>query len=762
MITIFLFLSTIQGFSQTYAPVDFYLVDSLDLSTLGETDKELIDSCLKSFHAAKSDTSKIKSLDGICSYMMHEDWAKYQFFQHDFIKSAIGNNPSPKVLHSLNISLGSSYNNLGYIHEGLGDITMALAFYKKSITIKEELGDKRALANGYNNIGYIYNGQGNIPLALTYFNKCLKIYEEFEDKAGIANTYNNMGGIHDVQGDYLNALNYYEKSLVLREEIKDKPGMAISLNNIGHVRFNLNEHDLALEQFNKSLKIRKEIGDKSGLAYSYNNIANVYSRTGEIETALNFYNEALKIYSEFGDKKGMALCYYNIGSVERDQYKENGQKDLLKSAKLNGILSMKLAQEVGYLREIKTAASLLYEIAKEENDNTTALAMHELFTEIKDSIASEENVKASMKQEYKYKYEKQAAEDSIKALEATKVQDALLYVEQAENARQRQQSYFLYGGLGLALLFGAFIFNRLNITRKQKVVIEEAHDQLEEKNQEIMDSINYAKRIQSAILPSSKLVKEYLQESFILYKPKDIVAGDFYWMEHKNGKVLFAAADCTGHGVPGAMVSVICNNGLNRSVREHGLTDPGKILDKTREIVIAEFQKSEDEVKDGMDIALCSLSFPAPSSSLNKDKATEEKQGTENQEQRTAAVLQYAGAHNPLWIIRTSPDGRQNGKVLETKANKQPIGKFDKQSNYTTHTFNLEKGDAIYIFSDGYVDQFGGDKGKKFKSKAFKELLISIQDKSMEEQKKIIDDAFEAWRGDLEQIDDVCVIGVRI
>jgi serine phosphatase RsbU (regulator of sigma subunit) len=251
---------------------------------------------------------------------------------------------------------------------------------------------------------------------------------------------------------------------------------------------------------------------------------------------------------------------------------------------------------------------------------------------------------------------------------------------------------------------------------------------LEEKNQEILDSINYAKRIQNAILPPMKLVKEYLSQSFILYKPKDIVARDFYWLEHTAGKVLFAAADCTGHGVPGVMVSVVCNNGLNRAVREHGLTDPVQILDKTREIVVQEFEKSDEEVKDGMDIALCTIE---------------------------GYNLQYAGANNPLWVIR-------NGELFETIANKQPIGKFDNLQAYATHTFELQKGVSIYIFSDGYVDQFGGDKGKKFKTKAFRELLLSIQDKAMEEQKIFIDETFENWKGELEQLDDVCVIGVRI
>lgn len=315
------------------------------------------------------------------------------------------------------------------------------------------------------------------------------------------------------------------------------------------------------------------------------------------------------------------------------------------------------------------------------------------------------------------------------------------------------------------IIIGFFRYRTAKL-RKAKIILEETvatrtyelrtqKEIVEEKNREITDSINYAKRIQSAILPTKKIIKEYLENSFVLYKPKDIVAGDFYWMEHKDGKVLFAAADCTGHGVPGALVSVICNNALNRSVREHGLTIPGKILDRSREIIIEEFEKSDEEVKDGMDIALCALE---------------------------GNTLHYAGAHNPLWIVRpdrhaelvpiaigTASDNlplkqvQGDGYVLyEIRGDKQPVGKFFRNEPYTTHTFELQKGDTFYIFSDGYIDQFGGEKGKKFKSKSFRQLLLAIQDKTMEEQRSLIDENFETWKGDLEQVDDVCVIGVRI
>lgn len=301
--------------------------------------------------------------------------------------------------------------------------------------------------------------------------------------------------------------------------------------------------------------------------------------------------------------------------------------------------------------------------------------------------------------------------------------------------QEKIQRYLLFGGIIIAVIFIVLLFFTVKqkkqdnkLISKQKDAIEIAAIQLEEKNKEIIDSISYAKRIQSAILPPNKIVKEYLVDSFVIYEPKDIVAGDFYWMTQRQNKIIFAAADCTGHGVPGALVSVICNNALNRSVRDYNLTEPAKILDKTREIFIQEFDNSDEDVKDGMDIALCSL---------------------QNN------TLEYAGANNPLWLIR-------NNELIEIKANKQPIGKFDNPTPYLNHTINLQKGDTFYVFSDGYADQFGGEKGKKFKSANFKKLLLSIQKQSMEEQKKTLQSSFKNWKGNLEQLDDVCIIGVRI
>jgi serine phosphatase RsbU (regulator of sigma subunit) len=194
--------------------------------------------------------------------------------------------------------------------------------------------------------------------------------------------------------------------------------------------------------------------------------------------------------------------------------------------------------------------------------------------------------------------------------------------------------------------------------------------------------------------------------------------------------IYFAAADCTGHGVPGALVSVVCSNAISKALLEEGITDTGKILDRTRELVIEKFSKSEENVKDGMDISLCRLDI------ANKS-------------------LQWSGANNPLWIIR-------NGELIEIKPDKQPIGNYAETKPFTSHDMELKTGDTIYVFTDGFQDQFGGERGKKFKASKLKELLLSVQNEKMDDQKIIIDNTFEKWRGNLEQNDDVCVIGVRI
>jgi len=628
--------------------------------------------------------------------------------------------------------MSGCYMNIGIVHKSQGNYDKAIKYSLKSLKIEEELGDKNEMSACYNNIGNIHSNQGSYAKAIKYYLKSLKIREELGNKRGMSSCYNNIGEIHREQGSYDKAIEYYLKALKINKETGNKRWMSNNYNNIGIVHSNQGSYDKAIEYYLKSLKIDEEIGNKKGVSSCYNNIGSVYHNQGSYNQAIEHYQKALKIREELGDKNGIAMIYGNIASLsvalsDSAALTENQKIKYLNKAVEYGNKAIELAKEIKAIPWENKAANTLMNAYKKLGRYKDAIKYAEIFITTKDSMFSEEKTKALAEMGAKYETEKKQLQ--IEKMEKQKELDnKTIEVQKAENRKQLIIIISAIIGFIIVLVFSIILLRMFSQKRKANILLAEQKAEIEEKNRDIMDSITYAKRIQSAILPPQKLVKEYLKNSFILYKPKDIVAGDFYWMEHKDGKILFAAADCTGHGVPGAMVSVVCNNGLNRSVREHGLTVPGKILDKTREIVIQEFEKSEEEVKDGMDIAICSL------------------EGNR---------LQYAGAHNPLWIIR-------NGEILEIKADRQPIGKSRISEPFTTHTVQLEKGDTLYIFSDGYVDQFGGEKGKKFKSKAFKELLISIQDRPMEEQRILIDDTFENWRGELEQIDDVCVIGVKI
>jgi serine phosphatase RsbU (regulator of sigma subunit)/lipopolysaccharide biosynthesis regulator YciM len=673
-----------------------------------------------------------------------------------------------KIYEELKLNGGITrvLNNYGIIYNIQGEVEKAIAVHERGLKLSTDIGNRLGIASSCNNLALIYQTEGDLSKAIELFTKALKLYEEVENQKGASRALGNIGLIYLDMADYDGALDFFNRSLALKKEIGDELGMSSTLNNMGGLYQYKKEHNKALEYFQRSLKLRLKLNDQKGLTESYGNVGVIQQgiaekatsdsiRTHYINLSLENNFKALEISQKIKNKIGEVSSLYNIGNL----YKLSN--DPTKAASY-GQQAFKIAQEIGSVPDTRNAAELMYRLLKEKGGYKSALEMHELYIELRDSLKNEENQREVLHQQFQYDYEKQEALDAAANQSKLDKQEAAAKAEKERqkaitDADKKRQNIIITAtgaGLALVLIFAVFMVQRFRVTRKQKDIIELQKEIVEEKNQEILDSINYAKRIQSAILPPDKLVKEYLQNSFILYKPKDIVAGDFYWMEPLNNQILFAAADCTGHGVPGAMVSVICNNGLNRSVREYGLSDPGKILDKTREIVIQEFEKSEEEVKDGMDIALCALE---------------------------GNTLKYAGAHNPLWIVRSEGESESENSLItydnieippslslspfslfEIKANKQPIGKFHQPEPYTTHQVELQSGDTLYIFSDGYVDQFGGNKGKKFKVKAFRELLLSIQDQSMEEQRNTIDKAFETWRGDLEQVDDVCIIAVKM
>ncbi|MGQ0828553.1 MAG: tetratricopeptide repeat protein [Bacteroidota bacterium] len=679
------------------------------------------------------------------------------------VAKKISGSPVEAVAGAAKKGIANSYNNIGVIYCDQSDYPKAFEYFFKSLKVREEIKDKNGTASSYNNIGLIYHRQSDYPKALEYYLKSVKIKVETGDKKGIAASYNNIGLIYHRQSDYPKALEYYFRGLKIKEEIGNKKDIATSYNNIGVIYCDQSNYPKALEYHFKGLKIKKEVGDKIGVALSYNNIGKVYADLAEqadsvkrafivshytdaqkfpslailnktlLDSALSCQLKALQIQEELGDKYDITYSLSGIGDILNKRQKHAQALPFYRRAAM-------LANSISAQAEQKTAAEGLYFCYKKLNKPDSALYWHEKAVMLKDSIFSSEKQKELGRQEANFEYQKKEALDK-----AAHEKELALSAEQ----RKQQQliSYSAGGGLAIVLLFSLVIAKRLQVTRRQKGIIEmqqtevkSAYAILHEKNKDITDSINYAKRIQQALLKEEEYAFEHLPEHFILFKPKDIVSGDFYWSYEKEvqkGKKTtkywyMAAVDCTGHGVPGAFMSMLGVAFLNEINTTEQLLCPHEILNQLRTKVLKELHQTgkEGESKDGMDISLIRLNL-----STNE--------------------LQWAGANNPLWLF-------SGEKFTELKPDKQPIGFHHTPIPFTSHSIQLNKGDSVYIFTDGYADQFGGEKGKKFKYKQLQELLLANSKKPMNEQKAVLNNTIENWKGNLEQVDDVLVIGMRV
>jgi serine phosphatase RsbU (regulator of sigma subunit)/tetratricopeptide (TPR) repeat protein len=607
----------------------------------------------------------------------------------------------------------------------------ALKFIDDKLKLKLNAREKEIYivnkASAYANMAAVYEDKGDLQKSIEYNNIGLNLYKSVNFYNGVSTVLNNLGKLMKIQGEFDAAIELYSESLKYADLSNNKKGKAYTIGNIGAVHYSNGNYNEALENFIKAKVLHKEVNDIYGLTISLNNIGSVYRNLNMLDMALKSYQETYQLSIESGDIKQQANSTLKISMVY-------GLMKDYKNAEEYGLLSIELSRKGESVKNVLNALKNLHELYKKTNNPSKSLNYYEEYIVLRDSVNTEENQKAIIEQRIQFDYDKQAIADSIKFEEEKKAE---LAVKNMEIEQERSQRYMLYGGLSIFVLLSIFIFNRYQISQKQSKIISAQKEQVEhqkilveEKNKEITDSINYAKRIQKAILPSDSTVEKLLPNSFIFFKPKDIVAGDFYWLEQLGNDVLFAAADCTGHGVPGAMVSVVCSNALNHSLKELKTNNTGKILDKTRDIVISQFSKNDDHVKDGMDIALCSLN-------------------TETLE------LKYAGANNNMYLIRKH-------EMIEYAANREPVGVHFKMTDFICHTIQLQKGDTIYLFTDGYADQFGGENGKKLKYKPFKELLLTISHHPVEEQKRFLNKHFTEWKGDYEQVDDVCIIGVKI
>ncbi|HTB05607.1 MAG TPA: tetratricopeptide repeat protein [Bacteroidia bacterium] len=603
---------------------------------------------------------------------------------------------------------------------------------------------KKGIAEAILNKGIIQYYQGDYPEGLSSLFNSLKLCENINDKHGKASSILYIGYIYEGQGDAKRAMDYFTQSSKLFEELNDDDYDATAIINIGNLYSNLlHDYGRAMGYYIKSMKLFTKAKDDDGVGSALKDIGNMYLFEKDTAEAIENLEKGQNIFKELNDNEGFAQAEISLGNIYLGQKKYSKALEYAENAN-------QLGKGIGSFVDIKESEKLLSSIYFITKDNVKSLLHYKAYIAAKDSLTNQENTKKSIRTEMNFEFEK-------KQTIAKAEQDQKDLLQQAQVRKQRLIIYFISGIVLLFLCLAIFVFR--SYLQKQKAnkeldirnrKIEAAYRVIEEKNLEITDSINYAKRIQHAILPDEEVLKKILPQSFVLFMPKDIVSGDFYFVKESKDTIFLAAADCTGHGVPGAFMSMIGSEKLHEAVQQSN--DTAQILQVLNKGIKSSLHQSGSEsTRDGMDIALISM---APLNS--PEGGTLSKSPTS--EGGEAVVLNFSGANRPLWIIRKGA-----AEIEELKADKKAIGGFtEEEQSFERKEISLNKGDTFYIFSDGYADQFGGEQGKKLSTRKFKEILLNIQNKSMLEQRTYLEGFIDSWKAEKEQLDDILIIGVRI
>lgn len=635
-----------------------------------------------------------------------------------------------------NRTKGKAYINIGNLYADIGRYDSSIIFYNNAALVFDNVGDKKYKAGVLNNIGTIYSDLGDFDKAIDYYTKALKTHEEYGNLLGKAAAIENIGIIYYFQQNFNKALEYFKTAQVIFEEVGVLDKQANALNNIASMAVLMKDNETAITYFKEAEAIFDQMDNKSGQAEINQNLAQIYFTSDNPKEGIRLLKKAIKTYQELGIVKGEGKCFKALG--EHYFNKKNYTKSIANYLKAKSLL-----EPLGVKNDLRNLYQSLADAYSKAKNYKQSSTYFEKFIAINDTIFNREKSHQIAEMQEKYDSEAKQQKIELQQIEKEKLN--------ADLTHQTKQKIWFGIGLALALISLLVAYRGYRHKKQANNIITGQKNIVEEKNKEIIDSINYAKRIQNALLSSENQVSEHLPEHFVFFNPKDIVSGDFYWTFEKQNYLYIAVADCTGHGVPGAFLTMLGTAFLNEITAKEELLSPAQILDELRTKFIKELkQTGEDgENKDGMDMSLIRL-----------DINTKE--------------LQWSGANNPLWIISQSkfiseinPQmlkqiQHDDAILFEIKSDKQPISYYPDAKPFTNHEIKLAKEDLIYLFTDGYADQFGGEKGKKFKYKPFKELLISLSSKSMTSQKETLENRFTQWKGDLEQIDDVCIIGVKI
>ena len=673
-------------YSRDTATVNQLLNSCRTYSSLGQLD-EMLKSAIKARFLAK----KISYKTGLARSYIYEGISAYRKGNYpdavDLLKTGLF--ISEKIKDSVVQSM--ALNNLGNAYAYMGDHAKAMSYYFKGLHIEEKLSVQNNLHLYYSNIANLYNDQKNMKKAFEYAFKAVKVEERKKLKGPLSITLSNIASFHVNEGHYDSSLYYYMRALPMAEELKDTFSIALTMSHVGLAFTKLKQYNSAYNYNIKSLKLCRDKNFKDLIVNCLSNLGELEQVYKRYDNAENYFQEAIAISKSIKSKLLIKDSYFSMANM----YNEKG--------------------------DFKKA----YEYFK-------------LYSEAKDTLLNEENSKLMTEMNTKYTTEKK--EKEIELLKKNEdIQNLELAKRKNELDRQRTVSIGAFVGFLLLMVVAILFFSRYRIKKKANDQLQRAYNVIEEKNGTIeksnlmiTDSITYAKRIQDAILPAPEDLSKVLSDDFfIFYKPSQIVSGDFYWCSTQQNKTIFVVADCTGHGVPGAFMSMIGNTLLNEIVNERKVTCTKKIAELLNEKIIHSLHQHEGSEKyDGMDISICSI-----------DKINNE--------------IYFTGAHHAMYVY--------NGNLTKIKGDPFSIGGAQQQrvKNFTSKSVKYEEGLRLYFLTDGYCDQSGGESNKRFSSRQFESLLEQIQNVSMDEQKEKLEQAFENWKGVTKQRDDVLVVGIK-
>jgi serine phosphatase RsbU (regulator of sigma subunit) len=647
------------------------------------------------------------------------------------------------AIHDQN-GLAGCFYLLGSIYSDKGLYLKSKELLLKSIIIRSEIGDELGLGAGYSFLGSTYAYLGDYMQGIEYIQKSITLREKNNDKRGLANSYLSLYKIYIDIGESDKALESELKSLDICREINDLQCVSGRLTNLGEIYQDKGDYQKALTYHFLALAISKQVNIKNRIAEVHENIAKNYNYTKRYADAIKHLDSCLQIRKLIGDEEGQVSARLVLSQINYNQQQ-------LKDAIENGTRALNAGLMLNLPYLIKDAHQLLSNSYDKLNNTDKALYHYKQYIVLRDSLYNIDKTKEIVRKELEFNFNKK---EELQKLEVAKK----LAETDAESRKQKMIILFTVFGiliLTALLIFGIYQY-RLKLSSEKKLqylnsdlnlknyqlleksdIIELQHSTIHQKNKEITDSIRYAQKIQTAMMPLKHEFASYFKDSFVLFEPKDIISGDFFWITEKNDKIIFATGDCTGHGVPGGFMSMLGVSLLNEIINEHDLTEPALILSRLRKKVITALRQKglSGEQQDGMDMTICVID-------------------------KTNLTLQYAAANHSFYLIRKNESGYL---MEEYKGDKQPVGIFGSDLKpFKQYKVELKKDDVVYTMTDGYADQFGGPKGKKFKYKQLKEMLLSIQDHNLTDQEEIIKQRFTNWKGQLEQVDDVTIIGIRV